>query len=105
MSDTQSGAFSPTDASRSDRSIPRPNVRAGRDADETDDEDPSAAYCEGCERHLPHGTPPVGRVVAVEGTIPACARPDCEGYSRGIAFASHTAAALAARRRSGGGRR
>jgi len=94
MSDTQSGAFSPTDARRTERPIPRP------DADETADEDFSAAYCTSCERHLPHGVPDIGRVVAHEGTIPACARPDCDGIdSRSVPFESHTVAALTARRR------
>jgi hypothetical protein len=82
------------------RFIPRPNTRDARQAAETDDEDPSAAYCTGCGRHLPHGVPDIGRVVAVDGEIPACARPDCEGVeSRSVPFESHTQAALVARRR------
>lgn len=99
---TDSGAKVPTDATESNRLIPRPNVRDARQAAEADDQDPSAAYCTACGRHLPHGVPDIGRVVAVDGEIGACARPDCEGVeSRSVPFESHTQAALMARRRNG----
>jgi len=100
MSDSERRGKSPHDSIA--RQIPRPNVRAGRDADETADEDLSSAYCEGCDRHLPHGVPDIGRAVADnDGQIPACARPECDGAdSRSVEFSSYTVAALSARRRS-----
>jgi hypothetical protein len=100
MSDSHRGHIVPTDSRRTDREIPRPDIRTADDADAAD-EDPTAAYCIACEKHLPHGTPPIRRVAAdADGTILACARPECPGgQRRGSPFSSHTEAALAARRR------
>lgn len=101
MSETTRRPIVSTDSSRTDREIARPSTRS----DAAADEDPTAAFCVACETHLPHGTPPIRRVAADgDGTIPACARPECPGgESRGTPFTSHTEAALAARRRSRGG--
>jgi len=83
-----------------DAQTPQPNL-----VDGTAEGDPSAAYCEGCDRHLPHGVPDIGRVVGKDGTIPACARSDCDGIeSRGNEYTTHTHAALEARQRAQGAR-
>lgn len=88
----------------SDR-LPRDLGRAGRAVVEHRDEDPTAAFCRGCERHLPHGVPDIGRVLGdADGAIPACGRPDCDGQPDEYRYESHAQAVQAARAAARGSR-
>jgi len=80
---------------------PDPPIPQRELATDAPGEDPTAAYCESCDRHLPPGTPDIRAAVADnDGKIGACARLECEGDE----YSTHTKAALEARARQHGSR-